>query len=246
MKDYTKPYTTPYYDELKRKGIRFPCFLTHIRTDLCRMVKPKDARMFRMLFLAPRTDGCCGTIDTRPNTNLIMLNFPYILSKRRSEEGKQIRRQYKNDIGVPYYACKQYQLNQSGVCNCITTFTTDNNIIDMTNNKSNMEYHPNPTKEDLLEYFGQRIRIRKMTPREAFRLMDVDDADIDKIMSATETVTLKDGRTKTRKAISKTAMYKLAGNSIVVACLYHIFRTMFIPNQPESGNVRYRQLSIFE
>lgn len=108
-----------------------------------------------------------------------------------------------------------------------------------------LTYHPNPTKEDLIEYFGRRIRIRKMTPREAFRLMDVDDADINKIMNATETVTHKDGTAKTRKAISKTACYKLAGNSIVVACLYHIFRTLFIPNQPECGNVRYRQLSMF-
>lgn len=33
-----------------------------------------------------------------------------------------------------------------------------------------LTYHEHPTKEDLLEYFGQRIRVRKMTPREAFRL----------------------------------------------------------------------------
>lgn len=157
-----------------------------------------------------------------------MLNFPYILSKRRSEEGKRIRRQYKNDIGVPYQACKQYQLNESGVCDCITTFTTDNNIIELNNNKTNMEYKPNPTKEDLLEYFGQRIKIRKMTPTEALRLMDVDDADIEKMKAA---------------GIAKTNLYKLAGNSIVVSCLYHIFRTMFIPKQPE--NEQPTQLTLF-
>lgn len=97
-----------------------------------------------------------------------------------------------------------------------------------------LTYHEHPTKEDLLEYFGQRIRVRKMTERTAMRLMDVDDADIDKMMKATETVTLKNGTTKTKKAISKTAVYKLAGNSIVVSCLYHIFRTMFIADQPEN------------
>lgn len=97
-----------------------------------------------------------------------------------------------------------------------------------------LTYHPNPTKEDLLEYFGQRIRIRKMTPIEAFRLMDVDDSDIDKIMNATETTKQKDGTIKTKKAISKTACYKLAGNSIVVSCLYHIFRELFVTkSQPE-------------
>ncbi len=97
-----------------------------------------------------------------------------------------------------------------------------------------MEYKQHPTKEDLLEYFSQRIRVRKMTPRTALRLMDVDDSDIDKMMSAEETVTLKSGTTKTKQAISKTALYRLAGNSIVVSCLYHIFRTMFIPGQPEN------------
>ena len=71
-KDYTEPYTTPYYEELKEHGIHLPCFLTHIRTDECRRVKPTDARMFRMMFLTPRTDGCCGTIDTSSGTNLIM------------------------------------------------------------------------------------------------------------------------------------------------------------------------------
>lgn len=108
-----------------------------------------------------------------------------------------------------------------------------------------LTYHEHPTKEDLLEYFGQRIRVRKMTERTAMRLMNVDDADIDKIMNATEIVTLKNGTTKTKKAISKTAVYKLAGNSIVVSCLYHIFRTMFIPNQPENQISKPIQPSLF-
>lgn len=109
-----------------------------------------------------------------------------------------------------------------------------------------LTYHEHPTKEQLLEYFSQRIRVRKMTPREAMRLMDVDDSDIDKIMNATETVTLKNGTVKTKKAISKTSVYKLAGNSIVVSVLYHIFRTMFIPNQPENEKPMTIQRSLFD
>ena len=58
-------------------------------------------------------------------------------------------------------------------------------------------------------------RIRKLTPRECFRLMGVSDADIDKIQVA---------------GISKSQQYKMAGNSIVVNCLAAIFRQLFIGN----------------
>lgn len=58
-------------------------------------------------------------------------------------------------------------------------------------------------------------RIRKLTPRECFRLMGVSDADIDKIQAA---------------GISKSQQYKMAGNSIVVNCLSAIFRQLFIGN----------------
>lgn len=171
----------------------------------------------------------------------------YIVAKRRSEQGKLIRRQYKNDIGVPYQLCKGYSLMLGGYSNTITTFASvDNQILELQNNDNMKElvYHEHPTKEQLLEYFSQRIRIRKMAPREAMSLMDVDDADIDKIMNATESVTLKNGTVKTKKAISKTAVYKLAGNSIVVSCLYHIFRTLFLPDQAE--NKQPIQKSLFD
>lgn len=71
----------------------------------------------------------------------------------------------------------------------------------------------------------QGWRIRKLTARECFRLMDMDDADIDKIQAA---------------GIPKTQQYKIAGNSIVVSCLYHLFRKMFI----EQGNEN-QQLELF-
>ncbi len=141
---------------------------------------------------------------------------------------------------------QHFEARADSCTNTITSVIKDNLLMGTNNDKSDMEYHEHPTKEDLLEYFGQRIRVRKMTPRTALRLMDVDDADIDKMMNATETVTLKDGTNKTKKAISKTAMYKLAGNSICVSCLYHIFRTLFIPGQPENMITKPTQLNLFE
>jgi len=55
------------------------------------------------------------------------------------------------------------------------------------------------------------FRIRKLTPREALRLMDVSETDIDIILSQ----------------VSDTQAYKLAGNSIVVNVLVEIFRKLF-------------------
>jgi len=201
-----------------------------------------------------RADYCTNTITSVYKDCMfliidnkdVMIRFPCILQKTRSEEGKKIRRQYKNDIGVPYQACKVQLPKTDGICPTLTQSFTDTEIMEMTKDKPELVYHEHPTKEDLLEYFGQRIRIRKMTPKTALRLMDVDDADIDKIMNATEKVTLKDGSVRVKKAISKTAVYKLAGNSIVASCLYHIFRTLFIPDQPENWRMAIRQMTIFD
>lgn len=59
---------------------------------------------------------------------------------------------------------------------------------------------------------AKRYRIRKLTTRECFRLMDVRDEDIDKIKAT---------------GVSESQQYKLAGNSIVVAVLEGIFTQMF-------------------
>lgn len=63
-------------------------------------------------------------------------------------------------------------------------------------------------QNNLLDYAGC---IRRLTPRECLRLMDVSDGDIDKIQAA---------------GISDTQQYKLAGNSIVKAPMMGIFKNM--------------------
>lgn len=120
-------------------------------------------------------------------------------------------------------------------------------------NITSMEYKEKPTKLDLIEYFSNRIDIRKITEVEALRLMDVSDKDIEEIRafpfesyderskfmaSADKKEVLK----KKREGICKTSQYRLAGNSIVVNCLYHIFRTLLVPNQPEYNK---QQLTLF-
>lgn len=83
------------------------------------------------------------------------------------------------------------------------------------------------TKEFIEQVRGHeemRYRIRKLTPRECFRLMGVDDADIDKIQAS---------------GISNSQQYKMAGNSIVVDVLYHLFRKIFV--ETESEDAIYQQ-----
>lgn len=87
-----------------------------------------------------------------------------------------------------------------------------------------------------------RCRIRKLTPTECFRLMGVDDPDIDKMKSARLTQTLKSGKVKERP-MPKTQLYKMAGNSIVVDVLYHIFHQMFIAEPPKPRPI---QKSLFD
>ena len=77
---------------------------------------------------------------------------------------------------------------------------------------------------------GKWFRIRKLTPRECFRLMDVSDADFDKLL-VMET-TGKDNKQK--RVISDSQLYKMAGNSIVVACMDLIFENLFFPVKRES------------
>ena len=66
--------------------------------------------------------------------------------------------------------------------------------------------------KQILETIQGDTGIRKLTPRECFRLMGLNDEDIDKIQMT---------------KISDTQQYKLAGNSIVVPVLEEIFKNLF-------------------
>mgnify|MGYP000340861616 FL=1 len=59
------------------------------------------------------------------------------------------------------------------------------------------------------------LAIRKLTPKECFRLMGFDDSDVDLLM---------------QNGISNTQLYKMAGNSIVVNMLEFLFCQIFDSN----------------
>lgn len=59
------------------------------------------------------------------------------------------------------------------------------------------------------------MRIRKLTPRECWKLMDFTDEQFD----------------RAAKVCSNSQLYKQAGNSIVINVLYHIFKSLFIESE---------------
>ena len=84
---------------------------------------------------------------------------------------------------------QRLEFNTKGTSNTITTVQKDNYVVETT------------------------YRIRKLTPRECFRLMGMRDDDIDKIQQA---------------GISNTQQYKMAGNSICIPVLEAIFKNLFM------------------
>lgn len=70
------------------------------------------------------------------------------------------------------------------------------------------------------------FRIRKLTPRECFRLMDVREDNIDRMLSEQ---TNKKGLQE--QVISNSQLYKCAGNSIVVAPMALCFKNLFFPGE---------------
>lgn len=117
--------------------------------------------------------------------------------------------------------------NKEGHAKCITaTYYKDGQCNIHGHHKGNAvkDYEPIEGTDEVKES-ETRYRIRKLTERECFRLMGVDDSDIDKIQAS---------------GVSRSAQYKLAGNSIVVDVLYEIFRKSFV----EPGN-ESRQLTLF-
>lgn len=166
------------------------------------------------------------------------------LTPKRTEYGKKVRKEYESgDLKESRHNIQRLEPSIDGVCNTITSVQKDCLVIepkilsytrdangkvvnrhfkDVANTIHGGTGGGGNTDSFVLE---QGYRIRKLTEREVFRLMDVDDVDIDKIQAA---------------GISKSQQYKMAGNSICVGVLFHIFRKLFIDTSCES-----KQLSLF-
>lgn len=174
--------------------------------------------------IAP-TINCTGGGNRMPMTLIEIKEMePKIVGYTRDSKGKVVKRSLRD------------------TSNTATTFTGSGCTTDMYvaepkiaasrgrgefNQQHNALAVPELRMEDgcLVDKEGRRYRIRKLSPTECFRLMDVDDSDIEKMKQA---------------GIAKTNLYKLAGNSICVAPMYHIFRKLFIEKGCEN-----QQLELF-
>lgn len=72
--------------------------------------------------------------------------------------------------------------------------------------------------------------VRALTPREYFRLMGFDDHDVDVLIA---------------NRISNTQLYKMAGNSIAVTMLEHLFEQLY-PSTSKIDSLKEKSLEILQ
>ena len=202
------------------RGREVQC-LTTKRTEYGKKVRKeyesgelKESR-HNMQQLEPREDGVCNTI-TSVQKDCLIIEPNIVAVARQVEEMANNSRSVKCGVSISKdnrIVTFQYDKKRSSV----SEYKIDN---DEGISQAVISAHEPKVYGESTDY-----RIRKLTPREVLRLQDVDDEDIDKIFAA---------------GISNTQCYKLAGNSITVAPLYHIFRKLFIEKENEN-----KQLTLF-
>ena len=156
-----------------------------------------------------RTDQCSGTITAHGNTGLFNCGTYWVIEDMTNNKIK-IRQNTKQGW---------IEMDSGGVANMRLREPTRGRVQGdgwiaptvMAGEPSTMKIERNGNAHMLNKY-----RIRKLTEKECFRLMGVRDEDYSKI----------------ENELSKTAKYKLAGNSIVVNCLMALFSQLNIQDIP--------------
>lgn len=207
-----------------------PSILSPTRTEIQRQLRKQGIDTFGGRQMRPRNDGVSNTITTVQKDNLLqeqVIGSMQANAMRGSVDGVSPCLTEAMGMGggqTPMLVQSGHGYNKGGVFEDVSPTVTSSAFQD---------------NNHLAE---TRYRIRKLTPTECLRLMGVDDSDIEKMKSAKLTQPLKNGRVKERP-MPKTQLYKMAGNSIVVDVLYHIFHQMFIAEPPQKES---RQLTIFD
>lgn len=195
-----------------------PNVLVQKRTEYGKMIRKdyeagiiKESR-YNMTELSPRTNGICNTITTVQKDNYLCEP-----KGRFFQQAIETFKQNECNAGDTVDAFHK-QINSSGCSPTLTTrpegFKTA--VLCVVNQENNT------AEQTSTQDIKSSLRIRKLTPKECWRLMDFTDEEFEAAEKA---------------GVSKTQLYKQAGNSIVVSCLAHIFRELLknTEYEPEEG-----------
>lgn len=127
------------------------------------------------------------------------MNNKYIC-ERRMDEGL---RTFKDDV------CGAIRTIDAGGCKRVIEYKEDEQGTLYVSKDILDKSKPEKVEEN---FNNCGYRIRKLTPRECWRLMAFSDEDFDKAQAA---------------GVSNSQLYKQAGNSIVVDVLYYIFKNLY-------------------
>lgn len=109
---------------------------------------------------------------------------PQVMRQVRTEYGKEVRNAYESgEVQEKWGNMKQLEPRTDGIANTLSTVQKDNYLLE-----------------------PSELRIRKLTPKECFRLMGFEDSDFEKAEAVN----------------SNSQLYKQAGNSIVVPVVENI------------------------
>ena len=207
-----------------------PQILTPKRTDFGKQVRKQyeagelDMSRHDMTELEPRKDGISNTLTSVQKDNLVAEpwheDYPHVREFNSKEEA---------DAFIESLRIKQ--ATKQGYIEIPPGSVFDASYPDSQTRRGRVQDggQTSPTLmasgEAPCYYEGAKepsYRIRKLTPRECFRLMGVTEENIDKIQQS---------------GVSQSQQYKMAGNSIVVDCLFHLFRKMFTETENESNQM---------
>jgi hypothetical protein len=160
-----------------------------------------------------------------------VLTESQILTPKRTEYGKQIRKAYESgQVQESRHNMTELEPRQDNICNTLTTVQKDNLLLENNIQKVGQissdgsqcgtVISDNGISANLVagthgyanSHIATQYLIRKLTPRECGRLMGVSDEDISKMAAVN----------------SNTQLYKQFGNSIVVDVMCAMFKNLNI------------------
>lgn len=152
--------------------------------------------------LEPNSEGLCNTLTTVQKDNLVLENIVI----GGMQEHQSIKDIEKNEFYEQ--AIKTAEENNAQEGDIVDAF---NQRVLTDGISPTVTTRPEGKKTAILPVV-EKYRIRKLTPRECFRLMNVEEEQFN----------------RAEKVVSNSQLYKIAGNAIVVSVLVAIFSQMNI------------------